>query len=65
MTEARVSAGIINYNESKKGYNSMLSTIPQMETFKVSDKTSEILSKNSIITTKQSIKNRFKKKLLL
>ena len=55
VTEARVSAGIINYNESKKGYNSMLSTIPQMETFKVSDKTSEILSKNAIITTKQSI----------
>ena len=33
----------------------MLSTIPQMETFKVSDKTSEILSKNAIITTKKSI----------
>ena len=45
MTEARVSAGIVNYNESKKVYNSMINTISQMKTFKISDKTSEILNK--------------------
>ena len=62
VTEARVSAAIINYNESKSGYNVMLNSLHQMETFKINDKTASLLNKKAEKNTERSKKYKFKKK---
>ena len=62
VTEARFATAVINYNETKSGYINYINSLPEMESFQISNKTSAILIKNAERTTEMSKKNRVNKK---
>ena len=63
VTEARFASAVLNYNEGKAEYINYLNSIPEMDSFKISDKTGAILIENAERAKEMSKKNRIKKKL--
>ena len=62
VAEARFATAVINYNETKSGYINYINSLPEMESFQISNKTSAMLIKNAERTTEMSKKNRVNKK---
>ena len=61
VTESRFASAVLNYNEGKAEYINYLNSIPEMDSFKISDKTGAILIKNAERAKEMSKKNKIKK----
>ena len=63
VTEARFASAVLYYYEGKAEYINYLNSIPEMDSFEISDKTDAISIKNAERAKKCPKKNRIKKKL--
>ena len=64
VTEARVAASIINYNELKSGFIEFVSSLDEMKSWKISDRTGARLIRHALNNTYWSEKTQWQKKAL-
>ena len=64
VTEARVAASIINYNELKSGFIEFVNSLDEMKSWKISDRTGARLIRHALNNTYWSEKTRWQKKAL-
>ena len=62
VTEARVAASIINYNELKAGFIELVNSLDEMQSWKISDRTGARLIRHALNNKYWSEKTRWQKK---